>query len=230
MLQTKKTRFNEGMSYIQNLVDNDLKKTLQDPDLDVDDYLSDGRLKFNIAAIQLATGSTITNDKKDPSGFNIRFNGKVPTVSEIMSLCYLADKLVKMEERAGVYIDYDPDFPPEEGGNRFGFTKLSFKKMREITVGKNGSAITYQLNSMDIMNLVGLGQQIHKKKNLITALVVGGTTVAVLGGIAIGVTVHEKKKKNNMDIYELDEVIDLDPETDDDNIEVEVDTPLVEMS
>jgi len=227
MLQSKKSKFKDGMEYVKKLVEKDLEKILKDPDLDVDEYIKDSRLKFNLAAIQLATGSTITSSDKSESGFKIKYNGKVPGVSEIMPLCQLADKLVDMEEAAGIIIDYDPDFPPEE--NRFGITKLSFKKMRDIIIGKNGSAITYQLNSLDIMNLVGLGQQIHKKKNLITTLVVGGSVITVLGGIAIGMAVHEKKKKNNMEVYELDEVIDLDPETDDD-IEVEVDTPLVEMS
>ena len=206
---------------IESIINNNVTKAFNDG-IDIDEYGNQIRTVLNLTVIQAIFGAEFTKPKKDGKSSKVKFNHKLANTKELSKISQLLNTLVAMEikymqESMNIQDrdidDDDMDIPERVVTNGYLPTldKVNKKKINEYIFGKEGQdskAISrLYISGMDVLELAATAEKIHKTKIRNTAIIVGGISLVIIGGVAT-VSIINHKKKNSNDIDDID--IDLD--------------------
>lgn len=182
------------------------------------------RIALNMALIQVLIGGTFTKFSRKGTGWNVKFNGKIPNRYELAELMKILETFITTTERpimdalvnAGASND-DMEIPPSNditnGSGLPKLEKLNSKKMKEYIFGGSGKDPLYSimLSVSDCMEIAAAGEALRKKRNMNMMLMAGGIVLLLTGATVAAVCICKHNKKKEMELDELcDDTIDME--------------------
>lgn len=196
------------------------------------DYLGQ-RVGLNLLIISTMLGATVKKSKKEK--FEFKFDKKLPNKSELATIIEKVNQFVTDVEIPyldGISVEVeeseeDMSIPPkataqvEVGGcNVPVVEKWNPKKARDYIFGYDGKNAMSQamLNSLDFIKIAGIGEELRKRSNRNRMLLIGGIAIVVVGGVCVGIAIHEHNKNddewtddlNDFESEDLDDVASED--------------------
>lgn len=225
-------KVNEAIATIKKLAEETIPAYVEKDDANEAGYYA-LRAELNAQIIQTLVGGTIVAKKK--GGNTMKFNKPLPDKAQVAEIAEILQKFVGTVEipfLAGEQAD-DDDLDIQivmKGSAIAPIEKVTGKKLKKAALEGTEAFYRQQLTVVDVMTIAGMGEKVRRRKNIITFAIIGGCTVAIIAGVAVGVTVY-KKKKDDKALAEIDEEIATECETDEfeDEEDDEPEVPEVEL-
>jgi len=223
-----KNTVKERITTISNIV-NEIKTMVSNP-AGVNNQAYDAkRYQLNMVLVETLCGAEFTTNKKNET--KIKFNKPLPSKKQVSEICTIVDDFIRnvenvyLEALEAAQVATDDDMGIPANGLRVNgvvpmITKAKNKELKNIFAGDNATILDIPLTAMDCITLAAMGEDARKDYNFKKTLIIGGVTVLVVGGVAAGIYIYNKKKDDdnvdvdvNVDIDDVNEINDDIPDT-----------------
>ncbi|MCM1220116.1 MAG: hypothetical protein NC548_37060 [Lachnospiraceae bacterium] len=198
-----KKNLENKIAEIKKWTTTDIPALINHPDCDAKMYFQKGRLVLNLMLIEALIGAEIKKDegKKAKGDYVIKFNRHLPTASELGEIVDIVDTFVTEVETP--FLDR---IAPMQSGDDMGIPqksnirleKLNKKSMYDLIFNGGNDAMTNRMiNTVDCVQLAGIGEQLRKKTIRNRVLIVGGVALVITGAGMVGYNMYKKKHEGN---------------------------------
>lgn len=200
------------------------------PNMDDKTYFQRGRLCLNLLLIETLIGAEITVDsgKNAKGDYKIKFNRRLPTATELATICGIVSKFIKNVEGPFTSKFTDDPMGIPEDDSEIELEKINAKSMKDLVFGSG--LINRMINSVNCVQLASIGDQLRKKTIRDRVLIVGGIALVITGGTIVGINMYKKHKEKEAGEANTDGAPDVDLESGDMpeiNMDDEADAPVV---
>ena len=146
------------------------------------------RIQLNTLVVQALTGCEIKPNKKGE--YKVHFNKALPTQTQVHEIAQIMDVYVNNYESFSADDDDDMEIPHTPIAI---IEKCSNKKLRGSILGS--SSITNEfIDGIDCIAIAAMGEEARRRRNIMLASVIIGSTILVAGGVTVGIIFYNKKK------------------------------------
>ena len=158
------------------------------------------RTELNTLVVQALTGSELKKTKK--GDFKLHFNKALPTQAQVHEISCIMQTFADAYEKT-CNDDSDVALPCTRLGI---IEKCSNKKLKNAIMGPAGILDEF-IDGLDCVAIAAMGADARKRRNVMLASIIVGSTVLVAGGVTCGIVFYNKKKNGSNDADgEFDEI------------------------